>query len=143
MGETPSTNEAAGEATPTGGQEARAAGTPDAAQSEGAAAPESSAPAGPAAASGPLTPEMEEAVYAALAEVLDPEIGLSVVDLDLIREVVRDEDGLEVRMLLTTPYCPYAPLMVTLVSTATEQASGLPARVTILPDRWEAPPWLR
>jgi len=66
--------------------------------------------------------EKQEKVLNALQAVLDPEIGLSVIDLDLIREVVFANEEAEVKMVLTTPFCPYGP---------------------VLPDKWEAPPWLR
>lgn len=45
---------------------------------------------------------------AALGNVIDPEIGLNVVDLGLIRQVDFDETGrkIYVDMTLTTPFCP-------------------------------------
>ncbi|HXD76235.1 MAG TPA: metal-sulfur cluster assembly factor [Puia sp.] len=45
---------------------------------------------------------------AALENVLDPEIGLNVVDLGLIYRLEFDEPGLgiAVAMTLSTPYCP-------------------------------------
>ena len=49
---------------------------------------------------------------AALENVIDPEIGLNVVDLGLIYRVTFDDtDGgskISVLMTLTTPYCPAA-----------------------------------
>ena len=50
--------------------------------------------------------EKQEKILNALQAVLDPEIGLSVIDLDLIREVVFTADEAEVKMVLTTPFCP-------------------------------------
>ena len=87
--------------------------------------------------------EKQEAILNALQAVLDPEIGLSVIDLDLIREVVFTPDEAEVRMVLTTPFCPYGPMLINQIQTVAEQAAEMPVKVTVLPDRWEAPPWLR
>ncbi len=50
--------------------------------------------------------EKQEKVLNALQAVLDPEIGLSVIDLDLIREVVFANEEAEIKMVLTTPFCP-------------------------------------
>ncbi|HEY8731998.1 MAG TPA: iron-sulfur cluster assembly protein [Candidatus Limnocylindria bacterium] len=87
--------------------------------------------------------ERQEKVLNALQAVLDPEIGLSVIDLDLIREVVFDHEEGEVRMVLTTPFCPYGPMLINQIQSVSEQAAEMPMKVTVLPDKWEAPPWLR
>ncbi len=91
--------------------------------------------------------EKQEKILNALQAVLDPEIGLSVIDLDLIREVVFNKDGeeeeAEVKMVLTTPFCPYGPMLIGQIQTVAETASEMPVKVTVLPDKWEAPPWLR
>jgi len=87
--------------------------------------------------------EKQEKILNALQAVLDPEIGLSVIDLDLIREVVFTEGEADIRMVLTTPFCPYGPMLINQIQTVSEQAAEMPVKVTVLPDRWEAPPWLR
>jgi metal-sulfur cluster biosynthetic enzyme len=99
----------------------------------------------PAEQKSPIVAEAEkqEAILNALQSVLDPEIGLSVIDLDLIREVTFTPEEAEVRMVLTTPFCPYGPMLISQIQTVSEQAAEMPVNVTVLPDRWEAPPWLR
>jgi metal-sulfur cluster biosynthetic enzyme len=87
--------------------------------------------------------EKQEKILNALQAVLDPEIGLSVIDLDLIREVVFTPEEAEVRMVLTTPFCPYGPMLIGQIQSVSEQAAEMPVKVTVLPDHWEPPPWLR
>ena len=49
----------------------------------------------------------EEEVYVALAQVIDPEIGINVVDLGLVYGMEVDADGdIDVRMTLTIQGCP-------------------------------------
>ena len=78
----------------------------------------------------------EFAVRAALETVMDPEIQLSVVDLGLIREVVIEPGRTIVRMLLTTPFCPYAPQLTQDVKQAAMSVVDQPCEVEILPDAW-------
>lgn len=101
-------------------------------------------PAGGGAGKVVAEAEKQERILNALQAVLDPEIGLSVIDLDLIREVRFDSpEEAEVRMVLTTPFCPYGPMLINQIQAASEQAAEMPVKVTVLPDKWEPPPWLR
>lgn len=47
-----------------------------------------------------------------LLEVMDPEVGLSVVDLGLVYRAVRGDDGIEVDLTLTTRACPLGGIIV-------------------------------
>lgn len=60
----------------------------------------------------------------ALLEVLDPEIGLNVVDLGLIYQIDFDEESKKIfcSMTLTTQFCPMGESITTGVSNALEQA---------------------
>ncbi len=49
---------------------------------------------------------IEEEALEALYEVIDPEIGINIVDLGLIYEIEHKEEGLRVEMTLTTEGCP-------------------------------------
>lgn len=90
-----------------------------------------------APASGAPAPSLQEfAVRAALETVMDPEIQLSVVDLGLIREVVIEPGRTLVRMLLTTPFCPYAPQLAEDVKQAAMSVVAQPCEVEIMPDAW-------
>jgi len=93
----------------------------------------------PVAANAP-TPELpsqqEMAIRSALETVMDPEINLSVIDLGLIREVEVKPGATHIKMMLTTPFCPYAPQMIADVKQATESVVPQPCEVEILPDPW-------
>lgn len=102
------------------------------------ATPSNAAPGSnpPAAAESSAPSQQEMAVRSALETVMDPEIGLSVIDLGLIREIHLFPERTLVRMMLTTPFCPYAPQMMEDVKQATMSAVALPCEVEILPDAW-------
>ncbi len=54
-----------------------------------------------------------EEVMEAMRTVIDPEIGLNIVELGLIRNLEFNEDGnAKVTMILTTPFCPYGPQII-------------------------------
>ena len=130
-------------------EEAAAAGAAFQADRPGAGQPEASVPAAeastgtpapgatPPPASGSAPSPQEIAVRAACETVMDPEIGLSVIDLGLIREVhFLEGPKTLVKMMLTTPFCPYAPQLMADVKAAAESAVPQPCEVEILPDAW-------
>lgn len=107
-------------------------GTPDEAAAPSASAGETGAAASPTSAPS----QQELAVRSALETVMDPEIGLSVIDLGLIREVHIQPDRTLIRMMLTTPFCPYAPQMMADVKQATQSVLPQECEVEIMPDAW-------
>ena len=109
-------------------------GTPEAAAASSQVGPPAKQTGPPQLSSTPSAQEL--AVRSVLETVMDPEIGLSVIDLGLIREVHFLDGKTLVRMMLTTPFCPYAPQMMADVKQATESAVPQPAEVEILPDAW-------
>lgn len=56
----------------------------------------------------------DEELMESLRVVIDPEIGLNVVELGLIRaiEVNEEDDTADLTMILTTPFCPYGPQLI-------------------------------
>lgn len=83
------------------------------------------------------TPSQQElAVRSALETVMDPEINLSVIDLGLIREIVFEPGKTLVRMMLTTPFCPYAPQLMADVKQATMSVVPQECEVEIMADAW-------
>jgi metal-sulfur cluster biosynthetic enzyme len=83
-------------------------------------------------------------VMTALYDIQDPEIGMSIVDLDLIKHVEIGSGGAptEIKMVLTTPFCPWAGELIQTIKEKTEEVVGPPVKVTLLADRWEPPPGL-
>jgi len=57
-------------------------------------------------------PELCDQLRKALSDVIDPELGLNVVQLGLIRNVKIEKDRAIIKMILTTPFCPYGPSML-------------------------------
>jgi metal-sulfur cluster biosynthetic enzyme len=85
-----------------------------------------------------MAPLTEEQVRAALREVLDPELGISIADLGLIYDVIVDGDRVRVDLTMTTPACPLGDLLM-------EQARGVLLELPGVRDAdvrlvWE-PPW--
>jgi metal-sulfur cluster biosynthetic enzyme len=78
----------------------------------------------------------EEMVREALRSVLDPELHLDVVTMGLIREVDLDASPVELKMILTTPFCPYGPWLVQQVKDMAEKAVGGEVRVEVLAEQW-------
>ena len=78
----------------------------------------------------------EEQVREALRGVLDPELHLDVVTLGLIREIDMDSSPTHLKMLLTTPFCPYGPWMVQQVKETAEKAVEAPVKVEVLAEQW-------
>jgi metal-sulfur cluster biosynthetic enzyme len=81
-------------------------------------------------------PDKAEIVRSSLREVLDPEIGLSVVELGLVRQVALEAE-LHIEMILTTPFCPYGPALLEMTRSKAEEASGSPTKIEIGPQVWE------
>ncbi len=78
----------------------------------------------------------EEVVREALREVLDPELNLDVVSMGLIKTVNLESEPAEIKMVLTTPFCPYGPWLVQQVKDAAEKASQREVEVEVLAEQW-------
>jgi serine O-acetyltransferase len=84
-----------------------------------------------------LSPAYEADIRQALREVIDPEVGVNVVDLGLIREIALNGRGVEVHMVLTSPECPMAGHLVEQVRRkARSVMGGEPVEVVLLDEPW-------
>jgi metal-sulfur cluster biosynthetic enzyme len=80
----------------------------------------------------------QETILAALKTVIDPELGINVVDLGLVYTVQSREDQVDVEMTLTTPACPAGPEILRNAVTAVEKVEGVTkANVKLV----MSPPW--
>jgi FeS assembly SUF system protein len=102
------------------------------------------APLAPAAAASSALPEGELArltddVIAALKTVYDPEIPSDIYELGLIYKIdIADDRAVTIDMTLTTPNCPSAQELPTMVENAVASVSGVgEVKVNIV---WD-PPW--
>jgi len=81
--------------------------------------------------------QMIEIVRDALRHVIDPEIGLSVTELGLLREVQIEDDHAHLVMILTTPFCPYAPQLLEASRQKAQEALGVPTTIEVGPELWD------
>jgi len=109
--------------------------TDTATQAAATATATSDAPDG--AAFDPKRRATELAILDALRAVVDPEIGMNVVELALIKQIILGPDSTEVKMILTTPFCPYAGSMIAQVKEQTESVVEHDVKVTLLAERWD------
>jgi len=89
----------------------------------------------PAAAGEPINPEE---VREGLKAVVDPEIGLDIVNLGLIYNVDVHENNIKVEMTLTGPGCPVGPMLQSQVYGV---CAGWPGARNVQVDLVWSPPW--
>ncbi len=90
-----------------------------------------------APAPAPDTVELENQARQALREVYDPELGMSVMELGLIRKFDWQPDKVEVTMILTTPFCPYGPALIEQVRHKVQEVTRRVTTVTMGLEMWE------
>jgi metal-sulfur cluster biosynthetic enzyme len=83
------------------------------------------------------TNERHEKLMTDLRRVVDPELGMNVVELGLIRDVVLDDADAKITMILTTPFCPYAPALINQVKMTAQESLGMPATVEMGMEMWD------
>jgi metal-sulfur cluster biosynthetic enzyme len=76
-------------------------------------------------------------VRSKLSEVVDPEIGMNIIQLGLIRNVELDGDIARLKMILTTPFCPYGPAMVEMTRQKAQDALHKPVTIEMGMDVWD------
>ena len=79
----------------------------------------------------------EEKVLDVLKRVVDPELGVDIVNLGLIYDVRVEGDSVYVKMTLTSPFCPIGPIIVSRVEEELRSAGFKNVDVEIVFD----PPW--
>lgn len=80
----------------------------------------------------------EDALRQALRQVIDPELGLNIIELGLVYQIEIDEGDVEVQMTLTSPGCPAGPQIMDDVQRTLKMLDGvMSVNVTLV---WE-PYW--
>lgn len=82
-------------------------------------------------------PDLVPVLRAKLAEVIDPEIMLNVLQLGLIRKVKIENGEGKLYILLTTPFCPYGPAMVEMIKQKAEEGLGMSVSIELGPEPWD------
>ncbi|MFN3746587.1 MAG: metal-sulfur cluster assembly factor [Hyphomicrobiaceae bacterium] len=54
---------------------------------------------------------MDDDILTALKAVIDPELGINIVDLGLVYQATRSESGIHIALTMTTPACPLGEMM--------------------------------
>ena len=81
-------------------------------------------------------PKEVELIREALRGVIDPHVGMSVVDMGMVREITPGEDDVQIKMILTSPFCPLASMISSQVRQAAERVAGRPVEVELLKEPW-------
>jgi metal-sulfur cluster biosynthetic enzyme len=82
-------------------------------------------------------PELVEQVRESLRQVVDPEIGLNIIELGLIRDVMAEDDKANVTMILTTPFCPYGPALLEMARAKAEEGLERPTTIEMGVEMWD------
>jgi metal-sulfur cluster biosynthetic enzyme len=72
-----------------------------------------------------------------LSEVVDPEIGMNIIQLGLVRDIVIENDIARLKMILTTPFCPYGPAMIEMTKAKAVEGLNMPVTVEMGMDVWD------
>jgi metal-sulfur cluster biosynthetic enzyme len=68
--------------------------------------------------------DLSEKLREGFREITDPEIGLNIIQLGLIRNVKIEPESATIRVILTTPFCPYGPSMLETIRQKGEEILG-------------------
>jgi len=82
-------------------------------------------------------PELVDTLHKGLQNVMDPELGMSIIQLGLVRDVQIQDDKALVIMILTTPFCPYAPQLMEACRSKTEEVLEIPTSIEMGREFWD------
>jgi len=80
-----------------------------------------------------LAGELEEG----LSDIVDPELGLNIIQLGLVRDVEIKEGHAVVTMILTTPFCPYGPSMMESTRKRAEKVLKMDTKINYGRETWD------
>ncbi len=82
-------------------------------------------------------PELIEPFLEAMRSIVDPEIGLNIIQLGLVRDLAIEDDIAVLTMILTTPFCPYGPAMIETTRQKAEEALKRPTSISLGMEVWD------
>ena len=74
-----------------------------------------------------------------LRKVVDPEVGINIVDLGLVYDLKQDEYGVTVVLTMTSPACPMGESIVAEVEY--QLSAALPTDAAVAVNLVRSPPW--
>jgi metal-sulfur cluster biosynthetic enzyme len=82
-------------------------------------------------------PDLVPALEEELSEIMDPELGLNIVQLGLIRNIEIKKDHAVLTMILTTPFCPYGPSMMESAREKAQSILGMQTKINYGKETWD------
>jgi metal-sulfur cluster biosynthetic enzyme len=82
-------------------------------------------------------PDLVPVLRNKLAEVMDPEIMLNVLQLGLVRKVSIENGEAKLYVLLTTPFCPYGPAMLEMIKQKAQEGMDMPVTIEMGYEPWD------
>jgi metal-sulfur cluster biosynthetic enzyme len=82
-------------------------------------------------------PDLVPALEEGLSEITDPELGLDIIQLGLVRNVSITDDQAVVTMILTTPFCPYGPSMMESTRKKAETILKIDTKINYGSETWD------
>lgn len=79
----------------------------------------------------------ESQAFDALKGVIDPDIGINIVDLGMVERLAAGPDGVSVALIMTTPACPQSGFLRDESARLLARAGANPVTVTVV----ETPLW--
>jgi metal-sulfur cluster biosynthetic enzyme len=82
-------------------------------------------------------PELVAPLTEELNKVVDPEIGLNVLQLGLVRNVAVLDGEAKVVAIMTTPFCPYGPSLLETIRQQAEAGLKMPTSISLSFEPWD------
>jgi len=73
----------------------------------------------------------------AMRQVVDPELGLNVIELGLLRKVELADDTAHLVVIMTTPFCPYGPQLIEQMRKTAQEFLQVPTTIELGSDLWD------
>ncbi len=82
-------------------------------------------------------PDLMPTLKENLSQVVDPEINLNILQLGLVRDLTIIDNSAVLRMILTTPFCPYGPAILDAARQKAEEALKMPVHIDLGMEMWD------